>query len=277
MKSKLNNICSLYISPLSCIGGAVVFDCLKKPSFLTPARSLIRLLPLLTLLPAVGPAVTISGSAACTMSGASSVTAPLSSETTASCSLEGSNPTLQHATASVTAGSFSVSATANVAWNNIPPTYVNGSSSGKASVTEQYEVETSGPVRPGFLVLSPFLSTTPDLDFGSTLASVAVGNSIVIQSSLGKTQSCFSCEYAVTLGTIYDFTLIATVDSEASVATLVPDDSGSASATLGFQFYEANGTTPVSAAVIPAPGTVPLVGCALLAGLLRGFCRRQNR
>jgi hypothetical protein len=210
------------------------------------------------------------------MSGASGVTAPLSTETTASCGLQGSNPGSQHATASVTAGSFSVSATANVAWSNIPPTYVNGLSSGKASVTEQYQVETSGPVRPGFLVLTPFVSTTPDLDLGTTAASVAVGNSILIQSNLGSTANCSPCEYAVTLGTIYDFTLSASVDSEAGVLEQIPDDSGSASATLGFQFYEANGTTPVSAEVIPEPGTLSLLGCPLLVGLLRGLRKRQR-
>ena len=210
------------------------------------------------------------------MSGASSVTAPLSSETTASCGLQGSNPGSQHATASVTAGSFSVSAAANVAWALSQGT---GSSSGKASVTEQYQVESAGPVRPGFLVLTPFVSTTPDLDLGSTFAQVAVngaGSFTAIESHLGSVSTCSPCEYAVTLGTIYDFTLSASVDSEASVLDQIPDDSGSASATLGFQFYEANGTTPVSAEVIPEPSTAPLVGCALLAGLATGFRQRQK-
>ncbi len=261
MKSKLNNI-SISLQGLS-----------KKRSFLGPSLGVIRLLPLLALQPALSPAVTISGSAACTMSGASSVTAPLSSETTASCGLQGSNPGSQHATASVTAGSFSVSAAANVAWALSQGT---GSSSGKASVTEQYQVESAGPVRPGFLVLTPFVSTTPDLDLGTTAASVAVGNSILIQSNLGSTANCSPCEYAVTLGTIYDFTLSASVDSEASVLEQIPDDSGSASATLGFQFYEANGTTPVSAEVIPEPGTLSLLGCPLLVGLLRGLRKRQR-
>jgi hypothetical protein len=264
LKSKLNNISISSLGPSN-----------RKPSFLKPTLGIIRLLPLLALLPALGPAVTISGSAACSMSGASSVTAPLSSETTAGCDLQGSNPTFQHADASVTAGSFSVSATANVAWSNIPPTYVNGSSSGKASVTEQYQVETSGPVRPGFLVLTPFVSTTPDLDDGHTAASVGVGNSTIVQSNQGSTAHCSPCEFPVTLGTIYDFGLSASVDSEASVIAQIPDDSGSASATLGFQFYDANGT-PVSAEVIPEPGTLSLLGCALLAGLLRGLRRREN-
>jgi hypothetical protein len=206
------------------------------------------------------------------MSGASSVTAPLSTETTASCGLQGSDPIFEHATASVTAGSFSVSATANVAWGN---TFIPGGSSGNASVTEQYEVETSGPVRPGFLVLTPFVSTTPDLDDGHTAASVGVGNFAIVQSNQGSTAQCSPCEFAVTLGTIYDFGLSAHVDSDASAVAQIPDDSGTASAALGFQFYDANGT-PVSAEVIPEPSSAPLIGCALLAGLLRRFRRRHH-
>jgi len=249
---------------------------LLKHNLLLWARGALNALSsllFLALIPAPGRAVTISGSAACTMSGASSVTVPLSTETTAGCDLQGSNPTVQHASASATAGSFSVSATANVAWGN---PYPSGSSSGKASVTEEYGVETSGPVRPGFLVLTPFVSTTPDLDEGHTAASVAVGSAL-IQSNQGSIANCSPCEYAVTLGTIYDFTLFASVDSEASSIAQIPDDLGSASATLGFQFYEANGTTPVSAEVIPEPGTAPLLGCALLVGLFFGQRGSRHR
>lgn len=191
-------------------------------------------------------------------------------------SLEGTQPIFEHAEASATAGSFSVSASANVAWgDSLNPGY---GSSGRASVMEEYQVEAIGATGPGFLLLTPFASTTPDQGSGTTFATASVdsasGPVTGIESHLGSRATCSPCEFAVNLGTIYDFTLEASVDSEADL--LNPDDSGMASAGLRFQFLEANGTTPVRAEVIPEPGTVSLVGCALLVGLVFGLRRRKH-
>jgi hypothetical protein len=128
-------------------------------------------------------------------------------------------------------------------------------------------------------VLAPFVFTSSEPQEGSTLAGVAAngfGLSADIESQEGSAPTCSPCRYAVTLGTIYDFSLEATVDAGADSFDSTPESGGTASATLGFQFYEANGTTPVSAEVIPEPGTLSLVGCALLAGLLRRSRRREN-
>lgn len=244
-------------------------------SWARAAASGLSPLLFLALLPGHGLAVTISGSAACMLSGFASATTPLPGFGTASCSLQGTDPMLEHSNASATAGSFSVSASANVAWGNGSS---KGSSSGKASVMEEYQVEAIGATGPGFLLLTPFVSTTPDQGSGTTFATVSVdsasGPVTSIESHLGSMATCSPCEFAVNLGTIYDFTLEASVDSEADF--LNPDDSGMASAGLSFQFYEANGTTPVSAEVIPEPGTVSLVGCALLVGLVFGLRRRKH-
>ena len=293
MKSKLNNISlsrrSLYILPAFAApparraGIPAIGPLFRGPR---QACGITRMLPLLALPPALGSAVTISGSAACSIGDgyiglSSSSTAPLSSESTANCGLATPQPApaVLYSKASVSAAAFSVSASANVAAGisldpHGVPVDIVGSSSGKASVTEQYQVETTGPVRPGFLVLTPLVSTTPDLDSGTTAAEIAVGNSILIQSNQGSTAHCSPCEFAVSLGTIYDFTLEASVDSEANF--LIPDDSGSASAGLSFQFFEANGTTPVTAEVIPEPATISLVGCALLVALVLRLRRKEN-
>jgi hypothetical protein len=143
---------------------------------------------------------------------------------------------------------------------------------------EEYQVEAIGATGPGFLLLTPFVSTTPDQGSGTTFAEVAVSSAsgplTSIESHLGSVATCSPCEFAVTLGTIYDFTLETSVDSEAN--PMAPDDSGLASAGLSFQFFEANGTTPVGAEVIPEPSTVSLIGCTLLVGLVLRLRLRQG-